>query len=475
MTPEDDCTRVSAVFSLDDGENVPRDMLWYRAPPRRRSRKPIVFFAGLACVYFGVFVHYGDPRDKLKELKPASDEASTSPEAAKTVFRLVPEESSQAKPTPRVPPPVERVAKVTLVPGQLPAQALRALNIDDATITRIFDSLKDLVDFRRLLPGHSFAAKFNGDDTLVSLTLNLGRSREFVAKPEEGGFKAEQIDKKVETVLDHIAGNVKSSLWDAMVATGERPGLIPVFVDIFAWEVDFYRDVRRGDAFEVLVEKRYVDGDFIGYGDILAARYTDVEQSHAAFRRVREVDGKSFYYDSEGRSMRKQLLKAPLQYGRVTSGFGRRRHPILGYSRQHNGVDYGVPAGTKVWSVGDGRVVRAGWAGGYGRLVAVQHANGWTSHYAHLSQIGVRVGQKVRQKDVIGRVGSSGLATGPHLHYELKKRGDFVNPATQHFERATALTGNALSRFKARVADLELQLDQARVARRVLDPFANEG
>ncbi len=455
---------------------MPRDMLWRKevAPaPRRPKIAPAALVVTLIGVNVAVFLYHGDPREKVREIAPPSDD----------VGALLPEDDlPEALASPvdviaglRNPLPVQRVEEATLSAGELPAHALRALGIDDDTISRAFESLKGLVDFRRMRPGHRFEARFDESDELLSLTLSLGVMEEFVTEAVGDAFEARQVEKTVETVVDHVAATVDSSLWNAVMATGERAALIPGFVDIFAWEIDFYRDVQAGDEFEILVEKRYVDGDFVGYGDILAARYTNLGMEHAAYLRPREDDGAAFYYDSEGQSMRKQLLKAPLKYGRVTSGFGQRRHPILGYSRQHNGVDYGVPTGTPVWTVGDGRVVRAGWAGGYGRLVVVEHMNGWSSQYAHLSKINVKVGQKIRQKDVIGHVGSSGLATGPHLHYELKKNGSFVNPATQRFERAKSLTGDDLVEFRSRVAELNRQLDQARVARSALDPFAQEG
>ncbi|MEO1482733.1 MAG: peptidoglycan DD-metalloendopeptidase family protein [Myxococcota bacterium] len=459
---------------------MPRDMLWRPTePPPRKKRKPL-FFIFLALVVFNaiVFVYHGDPRGRIAEVS-ASRGPSTQTVKTVTVpdasLPLTIEEPLDPFAGLNSPLPVQKVSETVLARGQLPAHALRDIGIDDDTIARAFASLGGHVDFRRMRPGHRFVARFDREDALVSLTVNLGVMEEYIAESVEERFETRQVEKTVETVVDHVAGSVSSSLWNAVVATGERAALIPAFVGIFAWEIDFYRDVQAGDEFEVLVEKQYVDGNFVGYGDILAARYTNLGHGHAAYMQPRADDGAPFYYDAEGQSMRKQLLKAPLKYGQITSGFGRRKHPILGYTRAHNGVDYGVPTGTPVWSVGDGRVVRAEWAGGYGRLVAIQHSNNWVSQYAHLSKILVKKGQRIRQKDVIGHVGASGLATGPHLHYELKKNGAFVNPATQRFERAKSLSGEALKKFKARVIELNRQLDQARVARNVLDPLAHEG
>ncbi|MBC7793978.1 MAG: M23 family metallopeptidase, partial [Clostridia bacterium] len=170
------------------------------------------------------------------------------------------------------------------------------------------------------------------------------------------------------------------------------------------------------------------------------------------------------YFADNGESCRKILLKMPLQYGRMTSGFGSRHHPVLGYTRTHNGVDYGVPVGTQVWSVGDGRVVKAGHGNGFGNVVEVSHANGWISQYAHLSAVAVKVGQHVSQKQVIAKSGNTGMSTGPHLHYGLKRNNGYVDPAAQKFDRAESLKGAELAAFKHEVEKLSSELDRISVA-----------
>ena len=160
-------------------------------------------------------------------------------------------------------------------------------------------------------------------------------------------------------LVSAVEGEVSISLWDALISSGEKAALVSLFVEIFAWDIDFFSDVHPGARFRILVEKVHGNGEFIGYGNILAAEFVQGEEVHQAFAHVGEKEIVS-YFDKDGNSMRKQLLKAPVKYANVTSGFGNRRHPILGYTRKHNGVDYGLPTGTPVWSVGDGRVVRAG-------------------------------------------------------------------------------------------------------------------
>ena len=212
----------------------------------------------------------------------------------------------------------------------------------------------------------------------------------------------------------------------------------------------------------MLVEKRYAKGKLVSYGRVLAAEYVNGGLAHRAFYfQAKEGTG---YFADNGESCKKLLLKMPLQYGRMTSGFGSRHHPVLGYTRAHNGVDYGVPVGTQVWSVGDGRVVKAGYGNGFGNVVEINHANGWTSQYAHLSAIAVKVGQHVSQKQVIAKSGNTGMSTGPHLHYGLKRNNGYVNPAGQKFDRAEPLKGAELAAFKHEVDKLSSELDRISVA-----------
>ena len=213
----------------------------------------------------------------------------------------------------------------------------------------------------------------------------------------------------------------------------------------------------------MLVEKQFAGDDFVGYGDVLGAEFAAAGETYRAF--YNDAEERSGYFDASGSSMEKMLLKSPLKYAaNITSRFGKRRHPVLGYTRMHKGVDYGVPTGTPIWSVGEGRILRAGLNGGYGKFVEIKHANGWVSRYAHLSRIDVKRGQKVKQKDIIGAVGSTGMSTGPHLHYELLREGKHVNPQSQKFKRGKPLSGEALERYRESVSRVSDRLDSLGVA-----------
>jgi len=253
------------------------------------------------------------------------------------------------------------------------------------------------------------------------------------------------VNVPLETMLVKVVGDIRSSLFEAMNATGEQDGLTLDFAEILAWEVDFYKDVREGDRFKLVVEKVYKGNDFIRYGVIHAVEY------QGEGKRVRGIRYQDGYYDENGLSLRKVFLKAPLRFNRISSRFSQsRRHPILGGVRPHYGTDYAAPMGTPVWAVGDGTVVLCGWNGGYGKAVVLRHRNGYTTQYGHLSRFGpgIRVGKQVKQKQIIGYVGSTGLSTGPHLDYRLAKQGRFKNPLKETFPAGVALGKEEKEKFQ---------------------------
>jgi murein DD-endopeptidase MepM/ murein hydrolase activator NlpD len=203
--------------------------------------------------------------------------------------------------------------------------------------------------------------------------------------------------------------------------------------EIFSGELDFSSELQPGDAFRLVVERETREGQFVGYGAILAAEFVASGRPLRAFRYA-AAGARPAYYDEQGRSLKRFFLKSPLKFEpRITSRFSSsRRHPVLGYTRAHNGVDYSAPTGAPVAAVAPGTVTFAGWTGGGGRTVRVRHHNGYESEYLHLSAIAVRAGAHVSQGDVVGKVGATGLATGPHLHYGLRRHGAYVNPVVEH-------------------------------------------
>ena len=247
--------------------------------------------------------------------------------------------------------------------------------------------------------------------------------------------------------VEALVGEVSRSLFEAVEALGESPQLVIELVQIFESEFDFTADTRQGDRFRLLVEKRYAGEQFVDYGRILAAQYlSDGTVLTGVGHEGRS--GRHGYYDLEARSLKKTFLRAPLDFTRITSGFTYRRpHPILGGVRPHLAVDYGAPVGTPVRAVADGVVLRAGWNGGNGIQVVVRHRAGYQTMYNHLSKALVKRGARVSQRQVIGRVGSTGLSTGPHLDYRVSKNGKFVNPLSEKFLPGDPLVGPERAEF----------------------------
>jgi murein DD-endopeptidase MepM/ murein hydrolase activator NlpD len=219
--------------------------------------------------------------------------------------------------------------------------------------------------------------------------------------------------------------------------------------DIFAWDIDFTSDLRNGDTFKVLVEGLYLDGQFKKYGNILSAEFVNNGTRFMAYRF--EVDGREDYYDDNGNALKKAFLKAPLNFRRISSTFSRGRfHPVLKIYRPHKGIDYAAPAGTPVSAIGDGTVEFAGYRGQYGKLIVVRHRNGYKTYYGHLSRFakGLRNGKHVDQGDVIGAVGSTGLATGPHLHYEMRINNRPVNPLSIAQPKSASVPQKLMADFR---------------------------
>jgi murein DD-endopeptidase MepM/ murein hydrolase activator NlpD len=273
------------------------------------------------------------------------------------------------------------------------------------------------------------------------ITLSGERMEEFIYEidsekmlvmyfPPQGQPTVELQAIAYETVEKTVSGTITSSLFEAVDAQGEGPELAIALAEIFGWDVDFVRDIREGDSFKMLVRERYRDGKFSGYGPILAARFTNQGHTFNAFRFVMDSGGAD-YYDAKGNSMRKAFLKAPLSFTRISSGYsGSRFHPILKVWRPHRGIDYAAPTGTPIKTVGDGVVSARSYGKAAGRYVKVRHANGYESCYNHMSKYasGTAPGSRVRQGQVIGYVGSTGYATGPHLDFRMKKNGAYINP-----------------------------------------------
>jgi len=345
------------------------------------------------------------------------------------------QELAAAEPEP--PAPITVVTTGELSPGDTLASVLRGSNVSEDAIFLIAKEMSTAFDFRRARPGQSFYLTQDLDGRVLDFRYRTTPTASIHLALEDGEYVVRSEQAALVARVARIAGVVTSNLYSAMRDLGEGPQLANDFADVFAWDVDFSRAVHPGDEFRVLYERLYFTDDdgkevYAGPGRILAARYGGSVGEHTAVY-FESGEGRGAYYRPDGSSVRRQFLMAPLHYSRISSSFSAaRRHPILKITRPHHGIDYAAKAGTPVWSVADGVVIYRGRAGGFGNLLKVRHAKGYVSYYAHLSRFaaGLRVGDQVQQKQVIGYVGQTGLATGPHVCFRIAKDGNFVNPAS---------------------------------------------
>ena len=339
--------------------------------------------------------------------------------------------------------------------------SLRDLSVEPSEIHQIVAAAKPIRNLSRLRPGIRFQTNFKESQDLetttqekpelLSVHFRFSALESLLVRKEGGTWIAEEIIEPVDIKVATYSGVVTSSLWESAQRASMDPNLISELADIFAWEVDFSREVRVNDRWRLTVEQKLVRGSPIGWGSILAAEYENAGKPYQAtlFRLNGEEIG---YFTPEGASLRKMFLKSPLRFGRVTSRFSMGRfHPILKTRRPHLGVDYGAPIGTPVMAVGDGTITFAGWNGGGGKVIRLRHNSQYQTAYKHLNGFakGIRNGTKVRQGQVIGYVGNTGLSTGPHLHFEFYNAGRFVDPMKKKFPSADPVPAEHVENFKA--------------------------
>ncbi|WP_236024737.1 M23 family metallopeptidase [Arenibaculum pallidiluteum] len=330
------------------------------------------------------------------------------------------------------------------------------------------DALRRVFNPRLLQAGQEIAVMFDragGQDRFMGLTItpNVQRSVTVQRSPDDS-YEAKAVDRPLETKLVAASARISSSLFEAGVSAGVPIAVLSEVIKLFSYDVDFQRDIQRDDEFRVLYQRQFTDqGDAAGEGDILVAELT-MSGKPTTFYRYKTRDGVIDYFNSQGESIRKALLRTPVDGARLTSGFGLRRHPILGYSKLHAGIDFGAPPGTPIYAAGAGTVDEAGAKGAYGNYVRIRHNKEISTAYAHMSRFapGVKRGGRVRQGDVIGYVGSTGRSTGPHLHYEVLRNERQVNPMSIDLPTGQMLEGKELAAFRTMIAELERQYAEIR-------------
>jgi murein DD-endopeptidase MepM/ murein hydrolase activator NlpD len=358
---------------------------------------------------------------------------------------------------------------LTIATGRVPkrgtlAGALRGAGVDPVLVDQVARGLRPVFDFRRARPGDFYALIRDDSGSLLSFEYQRGRGEVYRLDRDPSG---RLVAKKELAPLDRrvlqLGGVVKGSLFTSLTELGERPELVHAFTDIFLWDFDFSTQSRSGDEFRLVFEKYFDKDGFVRYGRVLAAEYRSAKKNFVAVW-FEDEQGHGDYFTPDGNSVRRAFLKAPVKFSRISSRYTKARlHPILRTLRPHEGVDYAAPIGTPVWSIANGTVIYAGWNGGFGRLIKVKHTNGYISYYGHLSRYanGLRVGQSVSQKQLIGYVGMTGLATGPHLDFRIQKDGRFFDPLTVKFDMGEPIASRSRSGFNK---VMEMRLSELRAA-----------
>jgi murein DD-endopeptidase MepM/ murein hydrolase activator NlpD len=317
----------------------------------------------------------------------------------------------------------------------------------------------------RIKPGDKLTVVHDAG-TVYALNRRISDTEVLSVTRDDNGFAAQVVTTPIDSRTVYSRGTIDTSLFVAASAAGvSADTILRLANDIFGWDIDFALDIRPGDSFNMIYEQKYRDGQYIGDGRILAAEFINNGNTYRAVRYTSE-DGKiDDYFTPEGRSVRRQFLRAPLDFTRVSSNFNlHRRHPILNIIRAHQGVDYAAPMGTAIKAAGDGRVDFIGWKGGYGRAIILEHGGGISTLYGHMSRFarGLHNGERVKQGETIGYVGRSGAATGPHLHYEYRINGVHKNPRTVPLPDAAPLPAKYRADFEVKAGVLLTALEQSR-------------
>ena len=357
------------------------------------------------------------------------------------------------------PPPLQKLS-LTIGRGDTLDKLFRKHDLDLGHLSEIAKLDEARKRFRKLKPGDQFEITHDEGD-LVSMYSNLSLTSALKIERAESGFKAEIVDRPIEKRKRLAYGTIQSSLFESAADAGLSDRVIMNIAGIFAWDVDFVLDIRSGDNYYVQYVEIWQDGEYVTDGEIVAAEFNNNGRTHQAIRFI-DDEGRSDYYTPDGHSVRKAFLRAPVDFTRISSNFNpRRRHPILNTIRAHRGVDYAAPRGTPIKAAGDGKVIFRGVKGGYGNTIILQHGGNITTLYAHMSRFaGVRIGSRVRQGQTIGYVGSTGLATANHLHYEYRLNGVHRNPRTVELPQADPIDQRYRRQFLATVEPILQELEK---------------
>jgi murein DD-endopeptidase MepM/ murein hydrolase activator NlpD len=358
---------------------------------------------------------------------------------------------------------------VKVLSGETLQSAVQRTGVAAGEARAVVAALGQALDTVHIKAGLAFQAAIahprgqRGPARLIGLSMKTGpASTVTLSRTFDGALKLRELEEKVTDQTKVAQGHMEGSLYESAIKAGADSRLVSEAAKLFSHKIDFAREIHPSDQFKLVFDRKVTEsGRTVATGDLLYAEVAAKGQTTRFYRF--DNDGKTDYFDELGKNIKGFLLRTPLDSVRVTSGFGMRMHPLLGYTRMHAGIDFGAPVGTPVFAAGSGVVKEERWAGGYGHWLKIEHQGGWATGYGHLSAYarGLHVGQKVAQGQVVAYVGSTGMSTGPHLHYEVMRGNEKLNPISAKVPQGTALGGRELAAFKAQKAHIDALLNGA--------------
>ncbi len=454
-----------------------REPIYLNGAASRRQRqwsplRPIanlVFLALIVGVNYFVFFHEPEPeaapavmdQPSESESRPAKDSDPKKPS------EIAPEKKPDA-PAPEA-TSVARRFEGTLSRGDTLFAALLSEGLDNSQIAPVLGAMREVFDFKKARAGNQYSGTLDASGRIARFEYHTSPLDVYEVQLANDDYQAKRVEVPIERKTVVLGCTIGSSLFGSVARCGEGPELAAQIADVFAFDLDFFHEIRQGDVVKVVVDKLFVNGRFLQYEALKAATYEGKFGTYSAFAFAKaSKDGDalaSAYYTQPGQSLEREFLKTPLKYTRISSGYTMNRfHPTLHKWKRHLAIDYAAPVNTPVQAVASGKITFVGNKGASGNLVVIEHDDGTSSYYAHLNKFGkVQEGDRVTQKTVIGFVGQTGRATGPHLHFALKHKGKWVNPLEVKSVTPAALTGADKARFQETIAPLVEQLKKVRV------------
>ncbi len=392
----------------------------------------------------------------LIALRP--DSPTEQPRQQAKTINLPAKPARKPEPQPQA-PDTPQWQTITVESGDSLSSLLQPLGVGAGQVFALINSDDKLKRLTKIRPGETLNVIVE-DDRLTQVQYHPSKVETLTARLRGGGWETRLSQREYQKQTRFAEADITDSLFLAGAAAGISDKLTMQLANLFAWDGDFVLDIRRGDRFRIIYEELYLDGEKVGEGDILMAEFWNQDRHLTAFR-YETRSGDVEYLDIKGDSMRKEFIRTPVAFSRISSRFNlSRKHPVLNRIRAHKGIDYAAPSGTPIKAAGDGKVIFAGVKGGYGNVIILKHGQIYTTLYAHMRSFakGIRVGKRVKQSQTIGYVGASGLATGPHLHYEFRINGSHRNPLTVPLPKARGINDNERSEFLIAANRLKAQM-----------------